>query len=59
MTSSPATDATAWHAKAAVEVCRVLGVDPAVGLDPAEVERRRAQFGPKGSPRRRRSPEAV
>src|SRR6516164_3823164 len=30
----------------AAKVCEELGVDPALGLYPAEVERRRAQYGP-------------
>jgi P-type Ca2+ transporter type 2C len=37
---------TAWHNRAAEEVCERLGVDPGVGLDPGEVERRRAEVGP-------------
>jgi Ca2+-transporting ATPase len=46
-TARPETgrDAT-WHALTADEACRRLGVDPHVGLDDAEVERRRAQVGP-------------
>jgi P-type Ca2+ transporter type 2C len=36
---------TAWHAVAAEGACEELGVDPSSGLDAAEVERRREQFG--------------
>ena len=43
--SSPTAPATSWHTISAEAVCRELGVDPAAGLDPAEVERRRAQYG--------------
>jgi Ca2+-transporting ATPase len=43
--SPPSTGAEAWHTVTAQEVCRRLGVDPGAGLDPAEVERRRAQHG--------------
>jgi Ca2+-transporting ATPase len=35
-----------WHGLTADEACAQLGVDPRSGLDPAEVERRRAQYGP-------------
>jgi P-type Ca2+ transporter type 2C len=34
-----------WHALAAEEACARLEVDPQAGLDPADVERRRGQFG--------------
>jgi len=45
-TESTATaTAKAWHAMSADTVCRELGVDPDVGLDPAEVEGRRARYG--------------
>jgi Ca2+-transporting ATPase len=37
---------TAWHGVTADEACAQLEVDPKVGLDAAEVERRRAQVGP-------------
>ena len=40
-----ATDAMPWHVMTAEAVCAELEVDPGVGLDPAEVERRRAQHG--------------
>src|SRR5215217_358977 len=36
----------AWHNLTAVEACARLDVDPKVGLDVAEVENRRAQYGP-------------
>lgn len=35
-----------WHALKPEEACARLGVDGLAGLDPAEVERRRAQHGP-------------
>ena len=41
-----ARDGTAWHKLPADEVCARLEVDARQGLDSAEVERRRAQFGP-------------
>jgi Ca2+-transporting ATPase len=34
-----------WHGMTAEEVCRELSTDAAAGLDPAEVEGRRAQYG--------------
>ncbi|MFN8186909.1 MAG: HAD-IC family P-type ATPase [Gaiellales bacterium] len=37
---------TAWHGLTGDDVCAALKVDPRKGLDPAEVERRRAQVGP-------------
>jgi len=37
---------TAWHRLAATEVSEELDVDPERGLDSAEVDRRREQFGP-------------
>lgn len=43
--SPPTAPATSWHTIPAEAVCRELGVDPSAGLDPAEVERRRAQYG--------------
>src|ERR1700757_5474161 len=43
--SPPPVGAPAWHTVTAEEACRRLGVDPGAGLDPAEVERRRAQHG--------------
>ena len=36
---------TAWHATTAEQACEKLGVDATSGLDAAEVERRREQFG--------------
>jgi P-type Ca2+ transporter type 2C len=39
-------DATVWHTLSADESSAKLGVDPRSGLDSAEVERRRAQYGP-------------
>ena len=38
-------EARAWHSLAAEEVCAQLGADPRTGLDAAELERRRAQYG--------------
>jgi P-type Ca2+ transporter type 2C len=40
-----AADATVWHNLTAEEACAKLGVDPRNGLDAAEVEKRRAQYG--------------
>jgi Ca2+-transporting ATPase len=45
-TVEAARDVTAWHGLAAEEACSRLEVDPRSGLDAAEVERRRQQFGP-------------
>jgi Ca2+-transporting ATPase len=39
-------DVTAWHALSADEARSRHGVDPQSGLDAAEVEKRRAQYGP-------------
>ena len=36
----------AWHGIAMAEACTQLDVDPQAGLDPSEVERRRAEHGP-------------
>jgi Ca2+-transporting ATPase len=44
-TESTATAATAWHAMSAEAVCREFDVRPDMGLDPAEVESRRARYG--------------
>ena len=44
--ADPAVGAAAWHGLTAEAACERLGVDPRNGLDEAEVERRRAQFGP-------------
>jgi Ca2+-transporting ATPase len=38
--------ARAWYGLAAEDVCEQLIVDPATGLESAEVERRRAEYGP-------------
>ena len=38
--------ATPWHNLTQEEVCQRLGVDPRVGLDDAEVQKRRADVGP-------------
>ena len=35
-----------WHGRTAEEACSELGVDAATGLDSAEVEKRRVQYGP-------------
>jgi Ca2+-transporting ATPase len=45
--SAPArrSEAVAWHGLPADEACAQLGADPGSGLDTAEVERRRAQYG--------------
>jgi P-type Ca2+ transporter type 2C len=40
-----AHEVTAWHGVTPEAACSQLGVDPATGLDSAEVERRRQQFG--------------
>jgi len=39
-------DDVAWHGLTAEEACSRLGVEPAAGLDGAEVEKRRAEVGP-------------
>ncbi len=39
-------DAISWHTLSLDEACARLGVDPRSGLDPTEVEGRRAQYGP-------------
>ena len=44
--SPPTEQLPSWYARSGEEVCGELGVDPAAGLDPAEVERRRARYGP-------------
>ena len=36
----------AWHNLTSEEACAQLGVDPRTGIDAAEVERRREQYGP-------------
>ncbi len=42
----PGDEGTDWYGLPADEVCAELGVDPQAGLDAAEVERRRTQYGP-------------
>ncbi|HET7513836.1 MAG TPA: cation-translocating P-type ATPase, partial [Gaiella sp.] len=44
--SDAAADTVAWYGLPVAEACEKLGVDPAFGLDAAEVERRRAEVGP-------------
>ena len=44
-TVEAARDATAWHSLTAEEASAQLGVDPRTGLDAAEVERSREQYG--------------
>ena len=46
MSEARATDATVWYGLTAEEATRQLGVDPARGLDDAEVLKRREQYGP-------------
>jgi P-type Ca2+ transporter type 2C len=45
-TVEAARDVTAWHSLTSDETSAQLGVDPRTGLDAAEVERRREQYGP-------------
>ncbi|MGH7948742.1 MAG: cation-transporting P-type ATPase, partial [Candidatus Binataceae bacterium] len=45
-TSTPQGDAPAWHLLTADRVLESLGVSAAAGLDSAEVDRRRATYGP-------------
>ena len=45
-TTEQATPKAASYSRSAHEVAAELGVEPARGLDPGEVERRRAQYGP-------------
>ena len=51
-----ARDATVWHGVTAEEACAQLGVDPARGLEAAEVERRREQVGPNKLAEAKREP---
>jgi P-type Ca2+ transporter type 2C len=51
-----AVDQTAWHGLPGEEACARLEVDPATGLDDAEVERRRAQVGPNKLAEARKEP---
>ena len=43
--SPPTEQLPPWYARSGEQVCAELGVDPAAGLDAAEVERRRTQYG--------------
>jgi Ca2+-transporting ATPase len=43
-----------WHTATAQDVCEELGVDPSVGLTTAEVEDRRARYGPNALAQERR-----
>ena len=45
-TTTPVENTTDWYRLSADDVCRQLGVDPAVGLSAAEVLERRQQYGP-------------
>ena len=47
-TTATADDARAvsWHSLSSDEVYAQLGVDPGTGIEAAEVEKRRAQYGP-------------
>jgi P-type Ca2+ transporter type 2C len=46
-TPDPAkSGATDWYSLTGEEACRQFGVDPRLGLDDAEVNRRREQYGP-------------
>jgi Ca2+-transporting ATPase len=47
-TTTPGADesSTDWYALSGEEACRRLGVDPALGLTDAQVEERRARYGP-------------
>jgi Ca2+-transporting ATPase len=45
-TAATGRDMTPWHTLTAEEACASLGADPRSGLDVAEAERRREQFGP-------------
>ena len=45
-TEGPGRNVVAWHGLTMDEACQWLGVDPAQGLSPGEVERRRAAVGP-------------
>ena len=47
-TTATADDARTanWHGLSAEEVCAQVGAEPGTGLDGAEVEKRRAQYGP-------------
>ena len=45
-TEGTGRNVVAWHGLTMDEACKRLGVDPAQGLSPGEVERRRAEVGP-------------
>ena len=45
-TNGAGDQATRWYGLPAEEVATKLDVDPQTGLDPAEVDRRRAEVGP-------------
>ena len=47
---APPSDDVPWHALSAPQTLERLGVDPDGGLEPAEVEARRRQFGPNRMP---------
>ena len=46
MTAQAPASAPAWHTLSVEDALKAQGVDPQVGLSAAEVERRRAQYGP-------------
>jgi Ca2+-transporting ATPase len=46
LASEPESGRAAWHRLTAAEACSRLGVGGRAGLDPGEVEERRAQHGP-------------
>jgi Ca2+-transporting ATPase len=46
MGSTTMSEGVAWHGLTAEEACERLDVDPRPGLEAAEVERRRQQYGP-------------
>ena len=46
MNATAARDQTVWHGLTSEQACAQLDVAPRDGLEAAEVERRRAQFGP-------------
>lgn len=49
-TSTPSIETTVWHAIGPEQAAEELGVDPDRGLDAAEVDRRRAEYGPNELP---------
>jgi hypothetical protein len=54
-----AREATVWYGLTAEEASVQLGVDPARGLETAEVERRRAAFGPNKLAEAKKEPELL